>query len=310
LPDPVKLDQELSVQLPVEEAGLKLTLKKSNESVSVGNYPALSPVFEIMKDKAGATTKPLILTFAFKSSNVGAGRPSVFRYNVAQGKWLELGGDVKGETISVAVSEVGKFAVLLIQPESGSGSVPEQEQETGSHASWPDVKSHWAKQTFITAFEKGIINGYADGNMRPDEPITRVQFATMLVRALGLKSSSTGITFTDKLDIPDWAAGQMASAVEAGILTGYEDGSLRPNVLINRAEMTTMLMRAFHVNAGNQKDSSFKDADSIPDWAQSFIAKAAELGIISGYEDGSFKPMNGATRAEALTALLHMAQIK
>lgn len=74
--------------------------------------------------------------------------------------------------------------------------------------------------------------------------------------------------------------------------------------------MTTMLMRAYHVNEGNQKDGSFKDADSIPDWAQSFIAKAAELGIISGYEDGSFKPMNGATRAEALTALLQMAQIK
>lgn len=308
LPDPVKLDDELSVQLPVEEAGLKLTLRKSNESVSVGNYPALSPVFEILKDKAGTIAKPLILTFAFKASSTGAGRPSVFRYNENQGKWLELGGDVKGETISVAVTEVGKFAVLLIQPQSGSGSVPEQ--ETGSHTSWPDVKSHWAKQTFITAYEKGIINGYADGNMRPDELITRVQFATMLVRALDLKSPSTGITFTDKLDIPDWAASQMASAVEAGILTGYEDGSLRPNVLINRAEMITMLMRAFHVNAGNQKDGSFKDTGSIPDWAQSFIAKAAELGIISGYEDGTFKPMNGATRAEALTALLRLIEVK
>ena len=96
--------------------------------------------------------------------------------------------------------------------------------------------------------------------------------------------------------IPDEDKG---SKTRAGILDGYEDGSFRPNASITRAEFTKIAV-SFFKHVGGASSNPFND---VPDsaWYAEFVKAAAELGLIDGYEDGTFRPNAPITRAEACT---------
>ncbi|MBA2937664.1 S-layer homology domain-containing protein [Paenibacillus sp. CGMCC 1.16610] len=184
-------------------------------------------------------------------------------------------------------------------PVNPSPTAPSQE-------SFADVSKHWASDEISRAAAKGIVNGYADGSFKPDEPMTRLQFAAMLVRALGLKSEPSKRTFTDQADIPAWAKGELGAALEAGILQGYEDQSLRPNASINRTEMVVMLVRAYSPKEDGSLSTKFSDSSLIPAWALQAVSQAVSLGLINGRENQTFEPFVTATRAEAVTVVMRM----
>jgi hypothetical protein len=103
------------------------------------------------------------------------------------------------------------------------------------------------------------------------------------------------VAFTDTAS--HWAAAAIQKAVQAGFVNGYADHTFRPNQEVNRAEFITMLARALQFpDSGNSP--SFKDLNKIPVWAQSFVAQAVSLGIVSGYDDGTFRPTKKLTRTE------------
>lgn len=187
-------------------------------------------------------------------------------------------------------------------PEPGKPPVvPTQE-------SFADVPNHWASEVISRAAAKGIVNGYADGSFKPDEPMTRMQFAAMLVRALGLKAETSATKFADGADIPAWAVGELGAALKAGILQGYEDESLRPNKPINRTEMVAMLIRAYNQQGGVSSQVSFSDISQIPAWALPAISQAVSLGLVTGREQNMFEPLAGATRAEAVTIIMRLLE--
>lgn len=186
-----------------------------------------------------------------------------------------------------------------VEPTGPSTSVPAQE-------SFADVPNHWASEVISRAAAKGIVNGYADGSFKPDEPMTRLQFAAMLVRVLGLKAETSATTFADEADIPAWATGELGAALKAGILQGYEDDSLRPNKPLNRTEMVAMLMRAYSQQGGMSSQVTFSDSSLIPAWALPAISEAASLGLVSGREQNAFEPLAVATRAEAVTIIMRL----
>lgn len=128
----------------------------------------------------------------------------------------------------------------------------------------------------------------------------------MLVRALGLKTEPSKQTFTDQADIPAWADGELGAALEAGILQGYDDESLRPNASINRTEMVVMLVRAYSPKGNMSPSTTFSDSSQIPAWALSAVSQAVSLGLINGRENQSFEPFLTATRAEAVTVVMRM----
>ncbi|MCR2806795.1 S-layer homology domain-containing protein [Paenibacillus soyae] len=170
-----------------------------------------------------------------------------------------------------------------------------------------DTGRHWGRNPIAEAARRGFAAGYPDGSFRPDEPVTRLQFALMLTRAKKLGSAEPTALFADSNDIPSWAAGPIAAAVQAGILQGYEDGTLRPNERVNRAEMIVMLLRAYPP-PGNESAAQppFEDGTDIPDWAESAVASACAMGIIEGRGDGRLEPAASATRAEAAALLIRM----
>ncbi len=173
--------------------------------------------------------------------------------------------------------------------------------------SFDDVNGHWAQEYVETIANKLIVEGYEDGSFGPDRSITRAEFATLVVRALGLNGKAAADADFSDVSANDWFEGAVALAADAGIVNGYEDGTFKPNKVITREELAAMVVRA-SAYAGKELSASasvlaaFSDADSIV-WANDEIAAAVEAGIVNGYEDGTFGPTKTATRAEATTMI-------
>jgi hypothetical protein len=174
-----------------------------------------------------------------------------------------------------------------------------------------DIAGHWAIASIERAVELGFINGYTDGTFRPNAQVTRAEFAAMLVRALDLQTTASAkLSFKDAASIPSWATEFVGAAVEAGIITGYEDQTFRASTPIKRSEIAVMVARALKWQVDPSKKSSFADRNTIPAWADPSIAMAAEAGILKGRGANLFVPSANATRAEAVTLLLAMIDLK
>ena len=141
-----------------------------------------------------------------------------------------------------------------------------------------------------------LINGYEDGTFRPDSSITRAETASLLRRS----SEMYGYYINDDVfsDVEMWAKQDINELAAAEVVSGYGDGTFRPDNAVTRAEFVTMLMRIIGEN-GNT--SAFADVNGH--WAEKYIDKASEYGYINGYEDGTFRPDNNITRAEAVTIM-------
>jgi N-acetylmuramoyl-L-alanine amidase len=150
------------------------------------------------------------------------------------------------------------------------------------------------------------VEGYENGSFGPDQSITRAEFATLVVRALGLSAKMARADFSD-VTAGDWYANAIAVAADAGIVNGYEDVTFRPNAVTTREELAAMVVRA-SAYAGTELSVSaskaatilagFSDANSIA-WAKGEIAAAANAGLVTGFEAGTVRAADTATRAQA-----------
>ncbi|MEF3306771.1 cadherin-like beta sandwich domain-containing protein [Paenibacillus sp. GYB003] len=177
---------------------------------------------------------------------------------------------------------------------------------------WSDIQNHWAKADIESASQLCVVQGPSSDKFLPDDEVTRLQFALMVARAMKLQAAgnvSNLEAFEDRQDIPGWAAAELTAAVQAGIIEGYDDNTLRPNEKISRAEMITMLIRGWNMSASYGATTFADDAD-IPDWAKGYVAKAEKEGIIEGRSNNRFEPSGTATRAEATVVLVRMLRDK
>ena len=154
---------------------------------------------------------------------------------------------------------------------------------------WLNTTDHYA-----------YIVGYEDGEVKPNNNITRAEVATIFFRLLTDDARayywSTDSGFSD-VKPGDWYNNAVSTMVNAGILNGYSDGTFKPNANITRAEFATIAAR-FLSNSYSLNDRFY---DTEGHWAEPYINRAAEVGWINGYNDGSFKPDRAITRAEAVT---------
>jgi len=146
----------------------------------------------------------------------------------------------------------------------------------------------------------------ANGSYRPNDTVTRGEFATYIAKALDLKTKNN-ITFTD---VPDTYvfANEIKLAATAGIITGYTDGTFKPDARISREHMAVMLIRAVDYLKIPKGTSSitFKDNAAIFKDFRQDIAIGAQLGLIKGSSNGMFLPRDNATIAEASTFILRL----
>lgn len=145
-----------------------------------------------------------------------------------------------------------------------------------------------------------------NGSYRPNDTVTRGEFATYIAKALNL-ATKNNITFTD---VPDTYvfADEIKLAATAGIITGYTDGSFKPNAHISREHMAVMLIRAVDYLKIPKGTSSitFKDNATIFKDFRQDIAIGAQLGLIKGSSNGMFLPRDNATIGEASTFIFRL----
>ena len=166
------------------------------------------------------------------------------------------------------------------------------------------VYASW-KEDETPVLEKGdhfaYIIGYKDGYVRPNRNISRAEVATIFFRLLTddarEKYWSSTNNYSDVKDT-DWCNNAISTLSNMGILKGYEDGTFHPNAPVTRAEFAVIAAR-FSDGAADDY-ATFSDV-SNDYWASKEIAKAAKLGWIKGYTDGTFRPTNNITRAEVMT---------
>ncbi len=172
--------------------------------------------------------------------------------------------------------------------------------QQASNVSYSDVPStSWSASVIEQAARMGFASGYTDGTFKPQNSVTRAEFATMVMKAFGLIATSTN-KFSDTEG--HWGADAISTLNSLGVILGYSDGSFHPNQEITRAEMVVILSR---LTIFVSSETSFTDVASN-NWASDAISAFAAAGIVSGKADGEFKPSESATRAESVAMIIRL----
>ncbi|NOU78990.1 hypothetical protein GC101_08855 [Paenibacillus sp. LMG 31459] len=191
-----------------------------------------------------------------------------------------------------------------VMPEQSAGP----EQPAVQPIEFRDVPvTHWAATAIARAAALGIIQGNPDYTFMPNKPTSRAEFITMLANAFKWQAGQTEQTkpvFKDNDKIGVWAKDAVAEGAERGIITGYADGSFRPNQEITRTEMIVMLVKALGIAPSVMDHTQFADDAVIPAWGKSAVEALRGQGLLTGRSNNHFAPNDSATRAEAIVIIL------
>jgi len=205
-----------------------------------------------------------------------------------------------GNTISTSNGSVSETdAAGIIPDDTALKDFPQQTQEANAGGALRDIVGHWAEGIIRAMVTRGVARGYPDGSFKPDNKISRAEFAVFLVRAFQLESES-GKVFSDTAK--HWAKDAIATAAAHKIVEGYDAGTFGPDDLITREQMALMIVRAAELKPVSS-ELFFTDSNHISEWARGALASATENGIMTGYPDNTVRPRSRATRAEALTVI-------
>ncbi|WP_090108697.1 S-layer homology domain-containing protein [Cohnella sp. OV330] len=166
-----------------------------------------------------------------------------------------------------------------------------------------DTAGHWAGDTMAEWQRLGLITGFQDGTLRPDQVISRIEFVALVNRLFAYKGSAS-LQFAD---VPDnaWYAPQVQAAVSAGYINGFPDGTFKPNRQLSRAEAAVMLAKLVPAveRDGANALGAFGDRADVPGYARAALGALVEGGIVQGFADGTVRPGGKLTRAEAVVLL-------
>ena len=206
--------------------------------------------------------------------------------------WRDVGRLVNTATVTAGDVTVRDTATVIVD-DGWTPNIPDDddedvEPEVEYTPNWLNTEDHFA-----------YIVGYEDGSVRPTANITRAEVATIFFRLLTDEARaefwSSENDFTDVAS-DAWYNNAVSTLSGMGILGGYEDGSFRPNASITRAEFVAIATRFFDYSACYE--GGFTDV-SYGDWYADCVQASADMGLVNGYEDGSFRPNASITRAEA-----------
>ena len=223
----------------------------------------------------------------------------------------------KGEKYTVSVKGKIEFqdnsTFTLDKSWSFTAAASDSEQNSWKNAYLcVDIEGHWSQDIVIELLKKQIVSLKTDGLYKPDDKISRAEFAEFVVKALGLQTK----TYEGSLkDVPNdnSKAAFIESAYREGIIKGVGNGYFMPGKLITREEMAVMIIRAYEKKKGTGTLQSipslaFSDKAGISDWAEYSVRAAGYLGIVNGRSNNQFAPKASATRAEAAVMIKRMLE--
>ena len=170
---------------------------------------------------------------------------------------------------------------------------------SSASTSGTDYDHHWAKSAIVKALDAGILKGYPDGSVKPDQLMTRVEFFSMVNAGFGFHEEAN-IGFID-MNPSAWYAPVLGKAYSAGYLISL-DGYVRPNDYITREEVALFLSAIKYLGAANTTNS-LSDLDKATPEGKEAIMSILDAKIMRGTPSMTFMPKAKIKRSEALTAL-------
>lgn len=180
-----------------------------------------------------------------------------------------------------------------------------------------DVVGHWAAPFIEALAEKELIKGFLDGSFAPDSQVSRAQFAALIKAAFPVTilpervagSVPTASRFVD-VTPSFWATEAIGYAQRQGFISGFPDGTFRPNAPLTRVQAVVALVSGLGLGAGRSESLQvYRDRAQVPSYAIEPVAAATARSMVVGYPDPySLRPLEPITRAET-AALVHQALV-
>jgi len=165
-----------------------------------------------------------------------------------------------------------------------------------------DTQGHWAEKEINKWANNGLAGGYSNGDFQPNGKVTRAEFVTLVNRAFGIEKQSSVGTFSD-INSEAWFFNDVCTAKAVGYVSGYQDGTFKPNKTITRQEVAGILTRLLNLEQNPTGVNNFKDWKQIPQWSRASIGAVVTNNLMGGFPDNTFKPLQSITRAEAVVSL-------
>ncbi|MDM9382995.1 S-layer homology domain-containing protein [Chlorogloeopsis sp. ULAP01] len=220
---------------------------------------------------------------------------------------------------SVAPSELPRGQTPLLPSSNPIKQFPlviptEKKSTIPPPIAFTDVPNNFWARGYINALSsRNIIKGYQDNSFRPNQPVTRAEFAAILQQAFEneLGKTKNKISFQD---VPNqfWANSAIDLAISTGFLKGYPDNTFKAQKNIPRVQVLVALASGLHLNTPTSPTkilNTYQDAKEIPAYARNKVAAATENGLVINYPNPKvFAPNKEATRAE-VAAMIHQALV-
>lgn len=200
-------------------------------------------------------------------------------------------------------------------------------------ADFADIKGHWAESVINTLADKGVVNGVSDTEFNPDGTVTRAEFLKMALGAAGIEDAKYRNGECLDVKSSDWFAPCVQSALDKGLIPegmienfsvnvisddetskAVYKGSFHGNIPVTREEMAYITQSVYQYSLGENGidkleipvDLPFSDVSAVSAWAMDGVKHAYINNLISGMEDGTFHPLDTATRAQAAVIINNM----
>jgi len=228
-------------------------------------------------------------------------------------------GSVDGNVLSYTVRKLKEnqayaFSIVAVD-KNGTSSEKSPSLKVTTEAAvsmFSDIKGHWAEDAIVQAAVLGIFKGYTDGSFKPDNGLSRVQAASVFVRALQLPASNVAVPFDDIAGYAAATQTDIQTAFAHGFVKG-DNGHFKPSENVTRAQLALMVWRVAMGELGGDMPTSntFTPPTDMGDYDTETIqaiATMSGLGVIS-LEDGAFHPTEPATRAFASSLLTKLLSL-
>lgn len=289
-----------------------------NISISGGSAPSVTPepsFFETDYPTITCSSNGSIFTAKIYGSNGRIttdsitfkvdGKKTQFTYfdeeNTLQYSFPE-GFDETAHLITVSVTDLAGYSAFKSHTVGKLDSI---------YNKYDDTDEHWARDYISYMSSRGVVSGYDENGasvFKPGQNMTRAEFACMVANYLDINVFNyrgTELPYADKDSIPEWALMQVQAMYALGIMTGQQEGDkivFSPFSNIRRSEYAVAAARLMPQGLYRAPLNAV-DAADVPDWAYSSVELLLTQGVMNGYTDGSVRPSNNVTRAEAVKIL-------
>jgi hypothetical protein len=179
------------------------------------------------------------------------------------------------------------------------------------HVAFLDISQTFNKDQITWLAEHNIIQGVSPTRYEPRRPITRAEFTTLIVRLMNLDISLKRPHGFQDVQDTDWFAPEISTAVEHDVVQGMGNGKFAPHALVTREQASKIIANVVRQIRSEPMTSlkTFTDQVDVSDWAKAEVEELAGIYMINGYEDGSFRPLQALSRAEAAALIFRLNKL-